>query len=181
MKPPVVLLCALLSVFACVSPVREIKPGGDDAVVTFRNGGEGLVELLALSDSSPFFIRDDQVWQSALADVSRIRVKGYSERTGKDWAAGCTDLFIAVLCLDVIAHDAWYFAVAPASGCIVGTPVLFRDEPQVDLRPPLDATARQRLALYCRYPQGLTDAQWQELLGFYHQDTFLSSGDSLKP
>jgi len=181
MKPSALPLCLLLLFCACVSPVQVTKPGGDTAVVTFGDGGKARVELLAVSDSSLTFIRENRVWKSALADISRIAVEGYSLRTGKYVATGCIGVVIAAACVDVIAHYAWYFAPVFASFYAAGTYLLFKDEPRVDFRAPFDADARQRFPLYCRYPQGLTDAQWQELLRFYHQDTFLSPDGTPRP
>jgi hypothetical protein len=181
MKPSALSLCLLLLFCACVSPVQVTKPGGDTALVTFGEGGTAWVELLAISDSGLVFIREGRVWKSALADASRIAVEGYSLRTGKRMATGCIGVVIAAACVDVIMHSAGYFAPVFASFYAVGTYLLFKDEPRVDFRAPFDADARQQLPLYCRYPQGLSDAQWHELLQFYHQDTFLSPGDLPRP
>ncbi|MCX6842008.1 MAG: hypothetical protein NTX53_07005 [candidate division WOR-3 bacterium] len=181
MRLTTVILCAVLVVCACVSPVRVTKPGGDDAVVAFRQGGTARVELLAVSDSNLLFVRDNAVTRAALADISRVRVEGYSVRTNKYIALGCIGLVNTVICVDMAFHSAWHFAAVTAMLCVAGAHLLLRDEPRVDFRSPFDTGAREQLALYCRYPQGLTDEQWQELLRFYHQDAFLSSGDMPRP
>lgn len=176
-----VSVCAILCVCACVSPVRVTKPGGDNAVVEFRQGGMTRVELLSVTDSSLYFIRDHAVTRAALADLSHVRIEGYSIRTQKYVALGLIGLVSTVICVDMAFHSAWHFAAVTAMLWVAGTSLLLRGEPQVDFRPPLDDTVRQQLSLYCRYPQGLTDAQWQELLRFYHQGGFLSPGDLPKP
>jgi hypothetical protein len=188
MRLTTVILCAVLVVCACVSPVRVSKPGGDDAVVAFRQGGAARVELLAVTDFDLFFVRDNAVTRTALADISRVRVEGYSTRTRKYTALWCIGLVSTVTCVDMAIHNiaynavyAMHFAAVTAMLCAAGTALLLRSEPQVDFRSPFDSGALEQLALYCRYPQGLTDAQWQELLRFYHQDTFLSPGDLPKP
>jgi hypothetical protein len=170
-----------------LSPVQLTKPVGDNAVVTFRPGGKATVELLAVTDSSLFFVHHAAVTRAALADVSQVSVEGYGAnegygaRTGKWVALGCISLVNAAFCVDVIFHWAWYFALAAVPFWVAGTRLVMRDATQLDFRPSMDESAIAQLALYCRYPQGLTDAQWQELLSFYSQDTFLSPGDEPRP
>jgi hypothetical protein len=181
MRLKTVLLCGILVVCACVSPVRVTKPGGDNAVVVFRQGGSARVELLAVTDSSLFFLRDNAVMRTALADISRVRVAGYSVATGKYVALGAISIVNAAFCVWVMSRGIWQFVAATVPLWGLGTWWLLSDEPRVDFRSPFDTGAREQLALYCRYPQGLTDEQWQELLRFYDQDAFLSSGDMPRP
>lgn len=182
MKPPAALVCLLLLLCSCFSSVEVTKPGGDEAVVTLSDGDRVRVELLALTDTSLLYVRDNAVWRTGLADVCRVHVEGYSVRTNKMGAAVFISLLIGAVCIDMVLHtNYWYFAVPPAVGYAYGMPMLLGQNPKVDFSSPLDTSARQQLALYCRYPQGLTDGQWQELLHFYHQDAFLQPGDLPKP
>ncbi len=44
----------------------------------------------------------------------------------------------------------------------------------MDFSPEFDINDLEKLRLYCRYPQGLTQTQWNELLMSYGQEEFLS-------
>lgn len=167
-------LYAVLVVSACVSPVKVTKPGGDGAVVRFRQGGSTRVELLAVSDSNLLFVRDNAVTRAALVDISFVRVDGFGARTERRRALACFGVVNTPFCAVAACHSAWPFVAATAVLSLVGAGLLRRDEIQFDFRFPLDAGAREQLPLYGRYPQGLTDARWQELLGFYGQDDFVT-------
>ena len=187
MRSPTVLLCTVLVVCACVNPVQVTKPVGDNAVVTFRQGNKATVELLSVTDSSLFFVHHAAVTRAALSDISQVRVQGYgtnegySARTAKWVPLGFTSLVNAAFCVDVIFHGAWYFALAAVPFWVAGTKLIMRDVTQIDFRPPMDDSAKAQLALYCRYPQGLTDEPWQELLRHHRQDAFLAPGDLSRP
>ena len=167
-------LYAVLVVSACVSPVKVTKPGGDGAVVRFRQGGSTRVELLAVSDSNLLFVRDNAVTRAALVDISFVRVDGFGARTERRRALACFGVVNTPFCAVAACHSAWPFVAATAALTVVGAKLLGREKLRFDFRSPFDTGARGQLALHCRYPQGLNDAQWRQLLGFYGQDDFVT-------
>jgi hypothetical protein len=181
MRLATALLCAVFVVCACVIPAQVAKPSGDNAVVAFRQGDRARVELLAVTDSSLFFVYSATVSRAALTDVSQVHVAGYGARPGECVALGCVSLVNVVFCLDVIGHNAWYFALPIVPFWMAGAAWVRRDATRASFQSPMDKNAKAQLALHCRYPQGLTDAQWQELFGFYHQNDFTAPGDLPKP
>jgi hypothetical protein len=171
----------LLLSCACISTNRAIRPGGDAVRIILKNGARYHAELLAVTVADLYFLSDQHVWRSPLADSTRVRVEGYNLRTWKYVtlsAIGAVDAVIGLYSADICCLP---FAFVPLPFLVGGAWWALRDEPRIDFRFPLTDSRMAQLALYCRYPQGLTDAQWQELLRFYHQDTFLSPGDLPKP
>ena len=166
---------------SCISTSQAVRPGGDDAVVTLNSGVSHHVELLAVTHGDLYFLHCQHVWRCPLADLSRVRVEGYNLRTAKYVALGTSGLVDAGISVAAIALNAWPLAPIPAALFLVGACISLTSGPRTGFSGPLTDSARARLALYCRYPQGLTEEQWVELLGFFHQDGFLVPGGVPKP
>ncbi len=164
---------------ACVTTNQAIRPGGDEATIAFNDGTRCPAELLALTQTDLYFLRNQQVWRSPLADLSRVHVNGYGVRPAKNVALGLFGAAnLALSAYSFLTSGCWPFG-AITIPFYVGSVFLSRaTDPPVDFGAPMGDRAKSQLALYCRYPQGLSDAQWQQLLSFYHQDQFAAPGGS---
>jgi hypothetical protein len=163
---------ALLLGCACITTNQAIRPGGDEATIAFRDGTRCPAELLALTQTDLYFLRNQQVWRSPLAELSGVHVNGYGLRPAKYAVFGLFGAADLALSTYSFLTGCWPFG-AITIPFLAGSVFLSRaTDPPVDFRVPLGDHARSQLAPYCRYPQGLSDAQWQQLLSFYHQDQF---------
>jgi hypothetical protein len=166
---------------ACISTNQMVRPGGDTARITMRDRTCCKAELLALTPVDLYYLRDLRVCCAPLADIISVHIEGYSLRTWKYVTLGVVGAADAVLGVCAANMCSLPFGFVPVPFLIGGAWWALRDEPRVEFRAPLTDSAIAQLAIYCRYPRSLADAQWQELLRFYHQDTFLSFSDSPKP
>ena len=51
-------------------------------------------------------------------------------------------------------------------------PTFFFGDPKVNFSSPFNDKNLDKLKLYCRYPQGLTEKQWIEVLSYNKQENF---------
>ena len=181
MNRQAVAVLLLLLGCACISSNQAIRPGGDEARIALKNGVRHNAELLAVTQTDIYFVSDQHVWRSPLADITSVHVEGYSLRTWKYVTLGVLGAADAALVWISFSNSTRDLAGVFSGLFVAGALWTLLDEPSVDFRPPLAEEAGAQLALYCRYPRSLADEQWQELLRFYHQDTFLSPGESPKP
>jgi hypothetical protein len=158
---------------ACISTKQAVRPGGDDAVVTFSSGASHRVELLAVTQDDLYCLRGQRVWRYPLADLSSVHVEGYSLRRRKLIPLGFAGVADAAIGAALIGLGVWPLAVLPAALFVVGAYTSLDSEPRTGFGGPLTDSARVRLALYCRYPRGLADRQWRELMNYCRQDEFL--------
>jgi len=164
----VLLLCG------CVSTVNVNKPQGDRAGVELRQGPLGAVELLGVDDTFLYFDQSALLCRARLADVARVNVAGYSLKT--DRAASAVLLIgYGGLMTAALAASMTVVALLPAAWtAATGYFVLTGDRDlRTDFRSPFEPQDREQLRLYCRYPQGLTQDQWRELVRQHAQIDFL--------
>jgi hypothetical protein len=171
----------LLLSCACISTNRAIRPGGDSSKITLKDRMSLGAELLAVTTTDLYFVSNRQVWRTPLADVASVRVEGYGLQVQRYVTLGLYGAADVVLSAYLASVGCWQGPVLFIPLYLVGVASSLSGIPHISFQAPLDDGTRCQLALYCRYPRSLTDAQWQELLRFYHQDTFLSPGDLLKP
>jgi hypothetical protein len=177
MKPRGMVLLALLSACGCISLNQFARPGGETAAVVFRTGSSASAELLAVDDVNLYCVEADHVVRIPVADISRVRVDSRPARSwgvsGRTWrnasliAAGVVGVVFAI---DAFMHVRETFILAPLLTVPPGLLIGLQPEPPLSFT--LDPWERNQLVLYCRYPQGLTEAQWQELLAAYGQTGF---------
>ena len=177
MSRQAVVAFILLLGCACISTNKMVRPGGDTARIAMRDRTCGRAELLAVTPADLYYLRDERVCRAPLVDIISVHIEGRSLRTRKYVTLGVIGAADAALSAYSVFTGCWPFGVVATPVFVGGAWWALRDEPRVEFRAPLTDSAMAQLALYCRYPRSLADAQWQELLRFYHQDTFLSLGD----
>jgi hypothetical protein len=164
----VLLLCS------CASSVNVLKPEGETASIELYNSQAPVGEILAVSDSMLYFMYANKINVVDLSYVRKIFVHGYSISPGTKMLAAIPPLFLEGLVMAVAFSEE-----APAWGYIsIGAMVLTiygisTGNPKVSFSPPLKEKELKKLKLYCRYPQGLTLEQWNELLRLNGQEDFL--------
>jgi hypothetical protein len=177
------LLVALLLLLGCncISTNHAGRPGGGDAMITLADKSHLHAELLSVTPNDLYYLSAQRVWRCPLDELRSVRVEGYDMTAGKIVTLalfGAADVGVTVLWASA---GCWQLAVPAIPLLLIGTAVALSSELPVKHRYPLTEGSRTQLALYCRYPQGLTDVQWQELLSFHRQDKFLSPGAGPKP
>ena len=155
--------------FSCVSPVKVMKPEGDKAIIVVDNYREYRAELLAVNDTSLIFDNSGRLYSIGWDQVKSVSVIGYNPR------------FYALpgfyIITDLIAGPALLQIYPPIgvlafvhAGCIMMS--LYDQSQHSFFKPGSLAKDRERLKPYCRYPQGLTEPQWREVLTVYEQEGF---------
>jgi len=155
--------------------VKVDQPTGGNATIVDREYDEFNAEILSLDSTYLYFQLENSLYQMDLKKIRKITVLGYSLKSEKVAA-----LFPLML-LDVLLATAAYsddllfenwvgnLAVAHATASLVS---IFLGNPKVTFKPPLKEQDSNKLRLYCRYPQGLSEEQWLEILVYYRQKDF---------
>jgi hypothetical protein len=158
-----------------VSSVKVTKPEGETATIGLGIGYhyfDHKGELLALDDSSLFFKYEERLYKFPLSDISKVYVHGYSLESVK------VPAMIGLLLIDIMVvtgeTDDENILNPIYGGSAILTPIIFLSgDAKVNFKPPFKDDDLQKIKLYCRYPQGLTQEQWGTLLKAHNQEVFL--------
>jgi len=132
-------------------------------------------ELLALNDSVLYFNSDGKYYKLKHSDLHNVFVHGYSLRKTKMATLAPPLLIAGYLIIDADFEP----NEDPQSRIIIGLSILstiaafFIGDPEVDFTVPFEYNDIERLKLFSRYPQGLTQEQWQQVLQHRKQNTFI--------
>lgn len=165
----------------CISTNQAVRPGGDDARITLADRASLQGELLAVTQADLYFLSAQRVWRCPLTELRNVRIEGYDMKAGKYVILALFGVADATLTVFWASTGCWPMALPAIPLLAAGAWASLNSGPRSDHRFPLTESSRSQLALYCRYPRGSSDAQWQELLSFYHQDRFLQPGESSRP
>ena len=172
----ILLSIASIVICSCYSVVQVNKPYGESAQITIRyNPISFPVELLAVDSNSVSALRLGSVVRVAMENVEQIDVPEYRVSRGAKVLSGG-------LCVlgQGIATAVAFGQNEPGIGLLglgltLGTIYAFgHSDPPTHFSPPLTTERLEWLRRYCRYPQGLSDENWQTLLSRYRQKDFES-------
>jgi hypothetical protein len=175
MKAGLFLAVVALAVGGCTSRAVLTKPEGDPIDLRLRDRAERTrVELLAVTDSTLIVESGGRLAEADLDAVDDLRVQGYqTSKASKALTMLMIVMTEALLWEDL--SDAWFDrptrTLLVAWTAVTGF-LMFTGDPQTRFAPPFHPKEADRLKLFCRYPQGLTPAQWQTLLDRYGQTEF---------
>lgn len=173
----VLAVCLLaLACVSCTATLNRREPWGEKVRVSSRGifGQHWDVELLAVSDSMLYY--DDQGLVSCQRwdQVQAVRVLAYRSQRALRWLCWLPTLALGVMWFTDANHPNNHGEAAEAALLTVFTGViLYTTGPHSTFGSPPSARDLERLRLFARYPQGLTDAQWQELLRARGQEDFI--------
>jgi len=159
------LLCAALLLCACISgPAGALKPTGERASVLLRDESEIEGELVCLADSSLCLLTLDKFVFVPFANIEKIRVPEFDNRDTKA-LLGIPMILLDLLVAGSVAKDENKTAavIFGASALLLGCSIAM-EPPASRFSKPFEGETLDRLKLYCRYPAGLTRAQWDTLL-----------------
>jgi|GEM_PF-1354865 len=167
-------LLAMLLLSGCISSVKVMKTAGDDAVVILKKIHSYNAELITVSDSAIFYEHQGKIHYTTYADLKLVLIKGYSPNLYPiigffiipDLIAGRAFISDDEASLRQIGMMALFHAG-------LTTAILIIQSDKDTFSPATSLKEREQLKLYCRYPQGLTDEQWKELLRIDGQEGFL--------
>jgi len=189
MRRTLFALLAMVLFIGCFSPVKMLKPYGDQARIRLISGTQFSGELLAVNDTALYFLAGksdtgltpNAVVRLSIPEVDRVHVNDYSlqSRIGLAMVAAVAldGLTIYAFRSGSLGWPLYVFAAAVP----VAVAAYFWGNPKVDFKPPRGPAERAGLKSYCRYPQGLTGAQWQVLLQDQHQSDFLTPPGPHRP
>jgi hypothetical protein len=174
MKKTISMMLCVIIFCTCTSSVRVLKASGETAILTLNNDTQYVGELITVTDTTLFFNYLGTIFQVPFSEVKNVYVKGYSLKGQK---VGATVLLMlidgTIVVLGITSGNLWW---SFAFGALIPlTLITFRtSDPKVDFSPSLTDNDLEQLRLYCRYPQGLAQEQWEDLLSYYQQDDFKS-------
>jgi len=174
MKKSIILLASILLFCSCVSMVKVRKPLGDRATLKLRNLEKHKVELLAISDSLLYVTDDKEISIAHFSDIRNVYIHGYRVHPGLKVLTAIPALLleatVMIVALDVGQNGWGLVSVIAMAGTIDG---FATGDPKVYFSFPAKNEEIEKLKLYCRYPQGLTDEQWERMLQHFKQKEFV--------
>ena len=179
MKTCLQLLVILVLVCSCaIGTVKVTKPYGETAIITLRNTEKLKGELLAISDTLLYYYMPNKLYITRIVDIKKIFILEYTNRRSLKMCAIIPSLAIEG-CVAVVAfsvdQSCWgYISIVTM---VVTALSITGGNPQVDFELPVkendEGNDMEKLRLYCRYPQGLSDKQWEELIYYSDQEGFI--------
>lgn len=173
MKKSFIIMASVYLFCSCASRVNVLKPEGEKATLTLPNLAVLEIEILAISDSLLYVTNGKKIIIAHLSDVRSVHIHGYRvPRASKVLAAIPPVLFEGIVMLTALGVDqpVWgMIAMITIGGTIYG---FTSGDPKVNFSFPLEINELEKLRLYCRYPQGLTNEQWKDLLQQLNQEDF---------
>lgn len=175
MKTCLPFLVILTLICSCaIGTVKVTKPYGESAIITLKNTAELRGELLAISDNLLYYHMSNKLYVTRIVDINEIFILEYTNRQSYKACAVVPSLAVEG-CVAAVAFDVgqplWGFI------SILTMPLTIWStsggNPQVKFEFPLKEKNMKKLRLYCRYPQGLTDKQWEELIEYFDQEGFI--------
>jgi hypothetical protein len=135
------------------------------------------VELLVVSDSVLHVVQGGRISIVHLSDVENVYVHGY-RLSGPQMMLGAAPLlFLEGMVAYVTFSEGWFRWCGMFSAILIPLTIHTfargSGEPETSFSSPFDEAKVRKLKLYVRYPQGLTDQQWNSLLRFHGQRDFV--------
>lgn len=175
MKTCLQLLVILVLFCSCaIGTVKVTKPYGETAIITLQNTEKLKGELLAISDTLLYYYMPNKLYITRIVDIKEIFILEYTNRQSLKVGALLPSLPIEG-CVAAVAFDVNQPTWGLISLLTMAVTVLSitGGNPQVDFERPIKESDMEKLRLYCRYPQGLTDKQWEELMNYIVQEGFI--------
>jgi hypothetical protein len=175
-KKYLLVFLPLVCFAACGPSQYVLTPKGDTANIQTKTGLRFTGELLCIQDSSVYLIRgepESKVIRLPILDVRHIEIEGYANRR---WVPSVIFFqAIPTILITVVASNVDVDLTEPVL-LIFGVPTLITyvafeastpAKPQSDN--PKSIEDIQGLRKYTRFPQGLTDTQFQMILQRHNQ------------
>jgi hypothetical protein len=166
-----------LACLSCTATLNRQQPWGEKVRVTSnRNLMEYRdVELLAVNDSMIYYDEKGLITCQKWDQVWSVRVLAYGSQQVVRWLCWLPTLALGIVWFADASHPGNQGeAVAAATLTAFTGMIMYMTGPHASFGSPPSVGDLERLRLFARYPQGLTDAQWRELLGVRGQKEFLA-------
>lgn len=168
-----IIILAFVSVlYSCQASEYVPSPNGDNAELTLKGNRILNGELLAVTDTMIFIVKDKSILGIESRSLKQIYFKKYKDNTWITGVALMEVLPALTLTLLVGSHEgdmATTFAVTliPA---VLSTTLFLTSAPKTTYDGIADKSETDELRKFARYPGGVTQRQLNELLEFYGQD-----------
>jgi len=165
----------MLILDSCTSEVKFLKPEGDDVSVARSDKRKYNGELISVNENELYLKYDSKFYKTELASVSGIYVKNYSLRTKKIITLMPSIAISSILAFSPEFSDGDNLPIIiMAMSSLTTIAALFVGDPDVNFPIPSHDKDLNKLKLYCRYPQGLTEEQKRLILRDNNQEKFLN-------
>jgi hypothetical protein len=168
MKKYLIILCCVVFIFAYTSSVNILKPQGENVSFRLTDGQNITGELLTVDDSVIFNGSDGLLYKIQKGKISNIHLFDYSLQKKKMVSMIPTILVSGGLAILGFHWDSPAQRVILGASALLQIAAIFSGDPKVNFSSPF----LDKLKLYCRYPQGLTEEQWEDILRYNKQDDF---------
>jgi hypothetical protein len=175
MRIIVVGLLALTCV-SCTATLNRQQPWGEKVRVTSTGNltAHRDVELLAVDDSVLYFEEHNLVSCERWDHVQRVRILAYGSQRTLRWLCWIPTLALGMSWFVSANHPNNHGEAAEAAAATAFTGlIIYLTGPHSTFGSPPSTRDQERLRLFARYPQGLTPAQWQDLLHAHGQTDFI--------
>lgn len=172
MKKYLIILFCIVFIFACTSSVNFLKPQGEKISIRFADGQNITGELLTIHDSVIFTESDGLMYKIQREKISNIYVFDYSLQKEKIITLIPTILISSWLAIKGFHGDNRDQRLLLGVSASLQIASIFFGDPKVNFSHPFNDKNLDKLKLYCRYPQGLTEKQWIEVLSYNKQENF---------
>jgi hypothetical protein len=166
-----------LSCVSCTATLNRKQPWGEKLRVTSRSDPMKYrdVELLAVDDSMLYSEDHGLISSERWDQVRRVRVLAYGSQRALRWLCWMPTLALGIYWFVDVNHpnNRGEAAMAAAVTAFTGL-IMYATAPHSTFGSPPSARDREYLRLFARYPQGLTEAQWQDLLHAHGQRDFIA-------
>jgi hypothetical protein len=172
MRTIIIVLFSIIIFFSCTSQVKVLKSAGETVTLKLKNNIKYDGELFAVNDTALFFGSQAKLYKVPLSNVENVYVHGYSLRKEKMYGSIPSLIFWTI---PIFVNEDWRVGDYAFLGSIHAITILswFTGDPKVSFSPPLNNKDFDKLRLYCRYSQGLTNEKWRQLLKYFEQEDFL--------
>jgi hypothetical protein len=158
---------------SCTVTLNRQRPLGERVRISMRDGVPDYAEaeLLAINDSVIYCEDQFGIACEPWNRVQSMRVLAYSSHNSLRWVAWMPTLALGI---------GWFASTRGGESIdallltSVSGLIMYTTTPRSGFRSPPSAKSLEFFRAFARYPQGLTDSQWQELLHSRGQESFKS-------
>ena len=171
-----VCLLGLITI-SCTATLNRHRGVGERVRISMRSNVPNYqdAELLAANDSVVYCQDDFGIARENWNRVHSVRVLAYGSQRTFRWLCWVPTLALGIMWFSDADHPNNHGEAAEALAATAFTGVImYLSAPRSTFRSPPSNRSQEYLRLFARYPQGLTDEQWQQLLRARGQKDFTS-------
>ena len=173
MKTYLTILVAILCLFSsCKSSYKVTSAYGVESIFHFSDSEKFAAELLMIKSDSIWFDLNSKIYLGKLADIKMIHTKELesSSRPALLYVSGAASLIAGGAFFTDNDRESDYIGSGLIAVGLLSILSASRGMDKFRISNPFSIHDRERLRLYSRYPQGLSEKQLASLLEYYNQE-----------